>query len=62
VLCLPELQRLVDPTVCIGTASQALTGELPVGSGFPNPRNGAQIIYTVVIYPVAPSWATLVRT
>lgn len=28
-------------------ASQALPGELPVGSDIPIPRNGAQIMYTV---------------
>lgn len=59
---LPELQRLVDPTIQqfpelsgedgpfigrVGAASQALPGELPVGSDIPIPRNGAQIMYTV---------------
>jgi hypothetical protein len=58
VLWLPELQRLVDPTIQqfpelssedgpfigrVGAANQALPGELPVGSDIPIPRNGAVI-------------------
>jgi len=63
VLWLPAMQRLVDPTVQqfpelshedgpfvgrVGAASQALPGELPVGADIPIPRDGVQILYTVV--------------
>lgn len=63
VLWLPDLQRLVDPTVQqfpelahedgpfigrVGAASHALPGELPVGSDIPIPRNGVQLLYGVV--------------
>jgi hypothetical protein len=63
VLWLPQLQRVVDPTIQqfpelsgedgpfigrIGAASQALRdGELSVGSEIPIVRNGTQLIYTV---------------
>lgn len=63
VLWLPQLQRLVDPTIQqfpelsrengpfigrIGAASQTLpSGELPVGADIPVSRNGTQIMYTV---------------